>query len=350
MSLPPDEELFLRCAKVDLSREERQEIAVRARAVDPARVLRLAARHGCALPVGHNLLRAGLPAGLAREVSARLLDQSARNLVLFAETRRVAELLEHEGLGVVVWKGLTLNRTLYPSIGLRSSVDIDLLCAPAEAERATRLLVRSGYRFLHRIEGESGFLRHENGHRFSVELHTDVPFFPRPFFQQALAGSRLREIDGARIRCLDETDDFVALAGYVVIQKPPYVLWYLNDFDAMIRRRDLQWPRILGQPWAGMGVYLILYLLRELFGREIQIPQALVPGPWRRRVIGELFCRENVLRPKAPAARLRRYLLFRAGCPHAAGYVAREIWGTLKEALRAAGRPSLTPPSKAGPA
>jgi hypothetical protein len=331
-------EAFLRFSRLVLSAEDLRE-TVRAVTVgqrDSAEILWLALRHGNLPVTSANLLRAGLLDGPVRQFAEAVLRvNSLLSTALFEETLRLARRFAESHVKVVVWKGVTLSHTLYPDPDLRPSHDIDLLCSPEDLDRATDILSHSGYQFLHRIAGESGFHRIEDHWSLIVEVHTEVPFFPERFAAEAIEGAVQKQFNETDLWCLNDTDDLMALVSYVTVHKPIYCFRYLNDFDAMIRLRNIRWERVAAWKRLKTNVYLVLTMLNELFGRELAIAEEFAPGGWRRRLLAELCSKEGLFQSPGAFARLRRYLLFRWDAPHRWHYLAREVGGTLREALKA---------------
>ncbi|HET9637583.1 MAG TPA: nucleotidyltransferase family protein [Allosphingosinicella sp.] len=109
---------------------------------------RIAARHRVEGLVWNALRQAG--AVVPAEVGERLQGASARiirqNLVLTAESLRLAALLDEAGIRHLFVKGISLGVLAYGSIGPKMGWDIDLLVPPEAVETAARMLEAAGYR------------------------------------------------------------------------------------------------------------------------------------------------------------------------------------------------------------
>ncbi|WP_330702126.1 nucleotidyltransferase family protein [Novosphingobium resinovorum] len=115
---------------------------------DPALLLSLARRHHVtglvARAIGQCDLLAGTP--LRAQLRREALDLAAENLRQLVQTRRAVDALQREGIAVAVLKGVPAALSLYGEAGIRRSVDIDLLVARRDIERAADVLAALDYR------------------------------------------------------------------------------------------------------------------------------------------------------------------------------------------------------------
>ncbi|MET1112359.1 MAG: nucleotidyltransferase family protein [Allosphingosinicella sp.] len=154
--------------------------------VDWALAARIAGRHRVEGLVWNALRQSG--AAVPGEAAERLRSASDRimrqNLLLTAESLRLAGLLDAAGIRHLFVKGVTLGVLAYGSIGPKMGWDIDLLVPPEAVEAAARLLEAAGYR-LSSPEGALGRERLGLWHRhwkesvwtasdgrLTVELHS----------------------------------------------------------------------------------------------------------------------------------------------------------------------------------
>ena len=117
----------------------------------------LAGRHGVAGLLVHGLHArpelTGHPAvGALRRLRDRRLLCAGRRL---RGLQRAAGVLADAGADCLVLKGVPLSRRLYGQPLLRSSADVDLLVAPADARPAEKALLRAGWRRGHSAEVEA---------------------------------------------------------------------------------------------------------------------------------------------------------------------------------------------------
>ena len=149
MTPPPEFELVAACCRWPPSPERDQAVlAAAAPPIDWALVERIADRHRVEGLVWNALRSAGAPvpaetAGRLRAAAERIARQ---NLLLTAESLRLADRLQAAGIRHLFVKGVTLGALVYGSVGPKMGWDIDLLVPPAEVEAAAAVLEEAGYR------------------------------------------------------------------------------------------------------------------------------------------------------------------------------------------------------------
>lgn len=186
MKLPREFELVAACCRWPPSPARDSAVLAAADGVDWTLAARIASRHRVEGLVWSALRQAGAP--VARPAAARLKAASDRiarqNLVLTAESLRLAGLLKEAGIRHHFVKGVSLSVLAYGSIGPKMGWDIDLLVPHERVEAAAGILESAGYRLAapsgrrlrerlgrwHRHWKESVWVRTEGG--FTVELHS----------------------------------------------------------------------------------------------------------------------------------------------------------------------------------
>lgn len=156
--LPPENDgglqravrLLLLLSRVDFSDEQKRLISEELREFPAWRLFAgLAVRHGVAALVWQNISDLGL-AGQVPETERTLLDglrfkSIARVSWITGIAAAVTDLLDREGIKVVLLKGLALEHTVYGARGLRQMSDADILVAPSDALRARDILIAAGF-------------------------------------------------------------------------------------------------------------------------------------------------------------------------------------------------------------
>ncbi len=156
--LPPENDgglqravrLLLLLSRVDFSDEQKRLISEELREFPAWRLFAgLAVRHGVAALVWQNISDLGL-AGQVPETERTLLDglrfkSIARVSWITGVAAAVTDLLDREGIKVVLLKGLALEHTVYGARGLRQMSDADILVAPSDALRARDILIAAGF-------------------------------------------------------------------------------------------------------------------------------------------------------------------------------------------------------------
>ena len=148
--MTPEARLLLRCARVDLAPEDREEIAALCRAkLDWQTVRTLADRHGLAALLQRHLgdrTTEEVPREMLAALWAHRERLERRNVAMAAELVRVCRLLAIAGVRAVPYKGPSLALAAYSDLALREFGDLDLLVPAADALAAKEALVASGYR------------------------------------------------------------------------------------------------------------------------------------------------------------------------------------------------------------
>jgi hypothetical protein len=182
---PPASRLACACARWPASPARDEAVQQAAAGVDWDRFLRVLARqrlHGLASAA---LKSAGVspPAEIGATLSRLSQAVSFRALALAAESIRLAGVFEAEGVAARFVKGAALAQLAYGTQALKHCRDIDLLVAPADAERGYAILQRQGYaplipkgplneaqrRIVFRLHKDMEL--HHPDRRLSLELH-----------------------------------------------------------------------------------------------------------------------------------------------------------------------------------
>ena len=186
-------------------------------------VAALAGRHGVVGLFLHGLHArpelAGRPeVGALRRLRDRRLLRSGRRL---RGLQRADAVLADVGVDRLVLKGVPLSQRLYGHPLLRSSADVDLLVAPADARPAEKALLRAGWRRGHSADVEGGpgaafqrYLKHRAlvGPDGLVELHHRLvsnPSFLDVRFEDLWAGRETVRLGSASFAVLGSDDDFL---------------------------------------------------------------------------------------------------------------------------------------------
>jgi Uncharacterised nucleotidyltransferase len=221
-------------------------------AIDWACLLRITARHGVWGLVADGLQGAGIspPTEVSREIYDRVHASARSNLVMAAESLKLARLLEEACIPTVFVKGVSLAMLAYGVLALKQSVDIDLLVAPRDVGRAADILDRAGYaggeqlsamtrkrrELLIRHARHWGFIHRDS--RVPVELHWRLSYNPRllqsigissPFQSVPLASTAIRTL---------ATDDLITYLFVHGAQHGWCRLKWLADLTALLSLRS----------------------------------------------------------------------------------------------------------------
>jgi len=86
-----------------------------------------------------------VPADVWERLRAKYLQATARNMIMLHHAATILSGLRARGLEVIVLKGLYLAEAIYPSVGLRTFDDLDLLCRRADLPAALAVMQGLGY-------------------------------------------------------------------------------------------------------------------------------------------------------------------------------------------------------------
>jgi hypothetical protein len=171
--------------------------------IDWATVSKLAARHGVGPVVAHGVLtqRAeAIPPEVVAQLREELRGTAARGLHRAGELLRVTAALDQAGVPAIPYKGPALAQILYGNLGLRDSVDLDILVRKDQVPRARDVLFGLGYALPRAISAatfaatlrsncELGLV-HPGGHLVELQWSFTPLYFPFPIDFDAMLGRR----------------------------------------------------------------------------------------------------------------------------------------------------------------
>ncbi|MGH7935280.1 MAG: nucleotidyltransferase domain-containing protein [Candidatus Binataceae bacterium] len=241
---------MLRCARCTLSDRDPAITAVVPAAADDdidwQLAFDLAGQHGV-LPLVYRALGGGadLPADAALRLRREYYGNSLCNLKLDKELARIAQLLQREGVPLIVFKGPLLAVMAYGDLSMRQFTDLDILIHPRDLERAAVVLMAAGYRPRRYREGAAAeCLAHYSEDEFFdsnrnclLDLHWELTPDYFPFGPDAdLAWRRAIpvEADGVTINTLAPLDLLMFLCAHGVKHGWRNLGW-VCDIAALLR-------------------------------------------------------------------------------------------------------------------
>jgi hypothetical protein len=264
-------------------------------ATDWSALLTLATHLGLDSLLYHGLMANGidavLPPSILAQLQAGYYRQAAHNLRLYGELGALIDALHQEEIPVLVLKGAHLAAAVYPDIGLRKMIDIDLMVPEAQLLAAFTLVQGLGYFPLEPLP--------------STPPLADVHHLPRLFKADAVAGVEIhwtiahpgKPYGIGNVGALWARAQPVCLAGVDALGLAPEDLLLhlclhathhhrlmqglrpLCDVDRVVRRYEgtLDWQRVAerarSQHWS-KGVHLMLYLARTWLNTPV--PESVV--------------------------------------------------------------------------
>jgi hypothetical protein len=235
LNAPPEFELLVCCARVNLDDEQAARVRVLLRGgLDWEYVMSLAWRHGL-MPLAFKHILTDFadeaPKAVREKMRADYAHNTARCVWLSSELGAVMEALRQEGVAAAPYKGPDLALRAYGDVRLRTFFDLDVMVRRGDVERAGAVLGRLGYRphlplnraqeeMLFGSECDRVFLK--EGRKIVLELHWAVvpPYYGIPFDVEGLlgepppaetaGGQRGRASDGTLVllSCINGAKDF----------------------------------------------------------------------------------------------------------------------------------------------
>ena len=211
-------------------------------ALDCARVVRLARFHGVQ---GLVWKAVGATVSGLDDLRDDAKAIAASNLKAAVECDKIGADFQSAGIDLLFLKGLTLGALAYGSASLKSAVDVDLLIAPADLQRAAALLEARGYVLTipnrapalvgkwHRIRKESVWVAASSG--VQIDLHTRSADNPK-MIPAIDVHSPARLVDlgnGIALPTLGPTETFAYLAVHGT-SSAWFRLKWICDFAALL--------------------------------------------------------------------------------------------------------------------
>jgi len=214
-------------------------------------------------------------------------ENSARNVLLTAELRRLIELFESDDIEAVPYKGPVLALFAYGNVSLRRFVDLDVLVRREHVNRAIDLLLSDGYEFSKPLSSSQRELllrtQHNlqlrrNNRRLILELHWEVA--SHLFASSVQADdlwSSLSEIrlNQTNIKTLDIEDLVFSLCVHGSRHLWERLLW-ICDIGWIVARHQLNWSKLLDRACrtGNQRMFLLgLYLSEKLLG--VRFPELI---------------------------------------------------------------------------
>lgn len=234
----------------------------------------------------------GAPAAVCADLDSLRSDAAFNHLISIGALSQIAAEFDRANLTWVVMKGPVAAGLLYPGVGDRSYLDIDLLVQAADFARAVQILEDLGYRHsVHNwalaeemLAGEIG-LTSPHG---SIDLHWHLHYGRedrRPFAlspEVMLERSRRVLVSSLDVPTFDSVDTLLTLAFHAARSDGHRLMWIKDiersimkeqpDFDELVRRSLLA--------RCGPPVGLMLARARRLLRAPVpdDVIRALVPA------------------------------------------------------------------------
>ena len=315
---PPEFELLLDCARRRLAPDRAERVGyLVGRVADWNHLLALAARHGLmpllCLHLEEQSAPGAPPAAMA-ELRERRRESTMRSLFLAAELLKVLEMFRAHGVPALPYKGPVLSLLAYGALGLRESVDLDILIRKEDVRRARGLLFSLGYRSkpplsdaqlaaILRFDYEAPVVRDEDQSMVDLQWAAPPRFLSLPVESVEFGPNSLDvQLAGRCVRTLSREDLLLALCSHGAKHMWSTLLWIADVAALCEPPAVVDWERLLAQASAFRRrrvLLLGLFLARRLIGTAF--PETIERGidgdpavaALGSQVIGGLFSAET---------------------------------------------------------
>jgi hypothetical protein len=225
----------------------------------------------------------------------------ARTAANIQSLRRIADCLDEHGIRYLSLKGPALSQLLYGNVLLKESADIDILVRPQDVLAAIDALQSIGITSLDAIPRNprtwattqllgKDWILDDSTNGCHVELHWRVelnPFLLPTRFEQWFERRSSIKLGGTSINMLGIEDLFIQVMVHGARSLWTRLHW-LQDFDALLRRDDIDWQRVKDLV-ATDGLQQILVYSWQLSNRLLTTPP---PAPLEG-LIGQASARQQ---------------------------------------------------------
>ncbi|MBI3980203.1 MAG: nucleotidyltransferase family protein [Chloroflexi bacterium] len=269
----------------------------------------------------------------------------AENVVFLAELDAALDALADAGVQIVLLKGAALLAAGVFAAAERPMSDLDLLVAAADLTAIETVLDRLGYRrdparaaaFEARYAGQYAFVREAPAGRCWIDVHRAL--FAVDWLQregrtyEESCRRRARPLpDRTAAGVLDPADQAVHVCLHWALHHGLGGVWPAVDLAATVCQDGFRWElfaeRAKESGWPA-AVFLALRRATVLAGLAVHddLLSMLVPGAFRRAMLGWLFPAGTAVLPPTSAAQATRFLHLAAAEPREAlRLIGRALW------------------------
>lgn len=183
---------------------------------------------------------ADLPADLARQLQTSYFASAEHTTVQWESFKELLAQLEKADCPALFFRGQTLALFYYPDPALRPAWDIDVLVRPNHLPRLRTVCSQIGMQ-QRTTSGEIGYFR-EGVRPLHLDIHT--AFWYARSNEALWQRSRLREIEGFRIRTLSPEDHVLELTAHSTIHHGRFMIQDALDLAFLLKHETLNWDLI----------------------------------------------------------------------------------------------------------
>jgi hypothetical protein len=303
MGIRLEDNLLLCLSRTNIDSERAEKIKVLLRNdINWQYLIQMALRHGLVALLYKNLKSIypeAIPGAVLDQLREYFIVNTARNISLTEELRKILHLFEDDGILAIPYKGPALAASAYGDITLRQFGDLDILIRKQDVLRAGNLIVSLGYKphFQLNDVNVKPYLKSQNGLSFTrhdgkviIDLQWEIT--PRYFnfsvlYEHLWNSLRHSSRKDFGVRTLSPEIELIILCVHGTKDLWARLLWVCDVAELVHIHEDLDWDRIIGLS-SSLGslrmVFLALFLAKDLLG-------ALLPDEVSRRIEGDPMVR-----------------------------------------------------------
>lgn len=277
--------------------------------LDWARFIDIAREEGVAGILYNYLKDKDVPPSILLSLKRTYLSVAAQNLVFLDALENLEHVLESQKIEIILLKGASLLENIYPSVGMRPMIDLDLMVRPRDQERLFRLLQAQGYRrdpLIPHIVRKGRTLLDVHSHALNADrIANRARLFPAGM-ESVWAHSVPWQEGYKWLKRPDDVDNTLLLSQHVMKHSFSNLIW-LMDIHRILSNRDNDfWVRLFKRAdhlSQRKPLRYTLFLLKGLFNTE----------PPRGTPFGDLSIGLSRLERGILATRIRGKALHRLG-------------------------------------
>lgn len=227
----------------------------------------------------------GLPEAARTYLQQEQRLNTAHRMALKDGFKKLVRLYADNSIDFILFKGLFLEKCIYPENRFRQYADHDILLKSSDLRKAEELLLDSGYERTNSIHNfidldiciERGFSRalaHKKAHYLQIDLHTRLSVGPGPKFldPDLCWNSSLKcEIGDDSIRVLSPETAFLHICWHTIKHSMCRLIW-LKDIHLFLKKHNLlerkSFWNLVKQYKSEKIVYSALRLTSEVYGDD----------------------------------------------------------------------------------
>ncbi len=260
----PEFKLLVACSWIAppaLEQDQADKIAALCRGgIDWNQFVALVRRHGVPALAYFNLFRESrdaVPRRVREILRKRNSESRLQALFQAAELARLIKLFVSQGISVIPLKGVFLSHQLYGDMGMRSSVDLDILVKPVNVDLADQIFEAEGYSCdYHGLQltarQKRQFRTHLPHYDFThprtglhVELHWNFGLWLPGQMTAFLSHTTLQEWQGMPVDCLDDDATLLLLCEHGARHLWSSLKWLGDVARLLSSERSTEWDTLL---------------------------------------------------------------------------------------------------------